>query len=184
MILDVLSTYRDVQQKAKTIFLEDRVHLVRVRPYPTKTFEKVNYIECIVEGDNDVYISKITLRKGGRAIAAWSCTCPWYKYVWDRSPGYKHLEGRLCSHALASYYFYQSGRMKQEWEKWMPKEKAASETNRDQLLEKIKNEHKQYMVEGAKARNIDDLTGNFTIIDLTGLEPDDLVNLLQNIFLK
>lgn len=30
--------------------------------------------------------------------------CPWADYVWGRQPRFKHLEGRMCSHALATLY--------------------------------------------------------------------------------
>lgn len=187
---EIFSKYKDVQQKARRIYLEDGVELVNVLPNPSYSFQKITQFECIVQGDHDVYETAITLQVGTKKIATWRCTCPWYKYVWDRSPEYRHLQGRLCSHVLASYYYYQSGAMREEWEKWrMPTEKAAgdiSNVSDHELFEQVRTEHRQYVVDGARARNIGNLLENkrSETIDLTGLSPEDMKNLLQNLFLK
>ena len=185
--MKILTSFKDVRNKARTIFLEDRIDFLKALPAHVRDFSKVSYIEAAVQGDNDVYVSKIMLRKGSKAIASWSCTCPWYTYVWDRSPGYKHLEGRLCSHALALYYFYQSGRLKQEWEKWRPEvklPKAAkdiSDIGDMEFFDKVQDEHKQYQVEGARARNIDNIVER-KAVQFAQMTPEELVNLLERLF--
>lgn len=64
-----------------------------------------------VKGDHNIYLTSITRVPGTKQVGMWYCACDWNLYAWARSPRWKHLEGRQCSHSLALMYEMQSQEM-------------------------------------------------------------------------
>jgi len=114
-----ISAWKDVREKAKTIFRNGGVYNVELFPKNVKDVRKARAIKAsILSTTGNEYRSSILFYGGSDKIMTWTCTCEWSKYVWNRTPPYKHLEGRPCSHVYALYLFYQSERLKGEWRKW------------------------------------------------------------------
>lgn len=93
------AAWADVQEKAIDIF-----HLGAVRMLASDK----EHVAAHVLGDHGTYLSEIQLAPGSKSPAMWNCSCPWSAYSWGRSGRWKKYEGRMCSHALALYYQYQS----------------------------------------------------------------------------
>lgn len=123
--MEKIAKWKDVVQKAHAIlrgFRGSGVNNVLTTPRRVKDFNKIRHIEAdVTSTTGNTYHSRIMFVPGTRRIAIWGCECEWSKYVWERSPRYRHLEGRPCSHVYALYLYYQSGLLKREWEKWRPK---------------------------------------------------------------
>lgn len=85
--------WQDIQEKATRLRREHQADVLTLTP---------TVIAGKVKGDHGTY--ETTLKRqfpGSWKITQWECSCPWYTYDFDRSPDYKHLEDRPCSHAMA-----------------------------------------------------------------------------------
>ena len=88
-----LADYAEVLRKANRLVASGAVTVRHNTP---------QYVSGHVIGDHNAYnveIDRTHFDKQGRPF--WVCQCPWWQYSFDRSEGFKHLEGRKCSHALA-----------------------------------------------------------------------------------
>jgi hypothetical protein len=89
------ASWSDVMSKAKRLILEGDVALHR---------NGYNNIAATVNGDHGTYQVEIGRDDPNtRVITTWQCTCPWNQFAWDRIK-YKYLEGRTCSHTLATFW--------------------------------------------------------------------------------
>lgn len=95
----VTASWADVQRKAKRIRSEGGVTIV---------VASADGIGGEVRGDHGTYEALLVYRPGTRKVADWTCGCKWAAYAFERSPGFKHFEGRKCSHALALQFEAQS----------------------------------------------------------------------------
>ena len=97
------ASWDDIQAKAHDIFKIGGVNIIAV----TDTT-----VAAHVLGNHGTYETDLQFAPGssGRAreVVLWDCTCPWALYAWGRSGQWKKYEGRMCSHALALYYQFQS----------------------------------------------------------------------------
>lgn len=90
------AAWKDVRDKAKRLKSSGAVNVM----YSAK-----NEIQASVQGDNGLYNVEIHRKNAtGEGVTWWDCQCEWGKYAWNRT---KYL-GRMCSHALSSYYVMQS----------------------------------------------------------------------------
>lgn len=91
------AAWSDVRSKALRLRREGAVEVLAFNPYEIKTR---------VKGDTGIY-GTVVVRKNawGQGITWYDCTCPWGQWAYRRQRSYV---GRLCSHALASYYEMQS----------------------------------------------------------------------------
>jgi hypothetical protein len=96
---EVTASWKDVRNKAKRLRTTGQV---------TITAASDGAITGVVKGDHFTYETQIQRLPGHFGVAVWQCGCKWAAYAWGRSPRYKHLEGRMCSHALALHYEAQS----------------------------------------------------------------------------
>jgi len=113
------SSWQDVRNKAVRMKNSGRVHIIVVES---------DLIEADVDGDHAKYHVELHYRVHGfpNKISDWSCTCNWNTYVWGRAPKYRKFEGRLCSHAYATYLQARGERSKL-------KKSASYPTNLDKL---------------------------------------------------
>lgn len=95
----VTASWADVQRKAKRIRAEGGVTIL---------VASHDGIGGTVQGEHGVYEALLVYRPGTRKVADWTCGCRWAAYAFDRSPEFRHFEGRKCSHALALQYEAQS----------------------------------------------------------------------------
>lgn len=87
------ASWRDIQNKAKRLRREGRVTVVTFRD---------TYIKAQVQGDHDLYnVEVVKDPMTGTKIETWSCTCGWGEWAFKREHTYI---GRMCSHALATYW--------------------------------------------------------------------------------
>lgn len=96
---EVTASWADVQRKAKRIRAEGGVTIV---------VASNDGIGGQVKGDRHTYEAILVFRPGTHKVADWTCGCAWAAYAFDRSPAFKHFEGRKCSHALALQFEAQS----------------------------------------------------------------------------
>jgi 8-oxo-dGTP pyrophosphatase MutT (NUDIX family) len=96
---EVTASWADVQRKAKRIRAEGGVTIV---------IASNDGIGGQVKGDKHTYEAILVFRPGTHKVADWTCGCAWAAYAFDRSPAFKHFEGRKCSHALALQFEAQS----------------------------------------------------------------------------
>lgn len=96
---EVTASWADVQRKAKRIRAEGGVTIV---------IASNDGIGGQVKGDRHTYEAILVFRPGTHKVADWTCGCAWAAYAFDRSPAFKHFEGRKCSHALALQFEAQS----------------------------------------------------------------------------
>lgn len=88
--------YNAVRNKAKRLKDGGQVIL---------TVNEVNAVEAQVRGDHGEYeVSILRQNPADNRITQWSCTCPWGRYAFNRSRKWKYLEGRMCSHSMATMY--------------------------------------------------------------------------------
>jgi hypothetical protein len=125
--------WRTIEEKAKDIFDSGGVVPKEWTPSRAKHFDKITQIKADVVGDNGIYETSIMIKPGTKRMTHWRCSCLWGAYAWDRSPHItkrdpkynwsSRLNGRMCSHALALNYYYQSGKMQNLWEEKRKKKK-------------------------------------------------------------
>jgi 2'-5' RNA ligase len=92
-----IATWADVRAKANEL---KTTGCVRIISSPTATNP---YTMAEVKSGDRVYQTTILRTLGGRSVAGWECTCAWAHYAWGRSGRWQRFEGRMCSHALATY---------------------------------------------------------------------------------
>lgn len=86
----------DIQAKATRLIKSGKVKVVR---------NAREIIAGVVEGDHGTYNTEIQRNDPtSQAIAMWSCECKWDQFAWQRTRQWKRLEGRVCSHVLATYW--------------------------------------------------------------------------------
>lgn len=86
----------DIQNKATRLIKDGKVKVVRNSP---------EIVAGVVEGDHGTYNTEIQRNDpNSQAIAMWSCECKWDQFAWQRTRQWKRLEGRVCSHVLATYW--------------------------------------------------------------------------------
>ena len=94
--LQLQGSWADVSAKARRLMQSGQVEVVRNTP---------THVLANVQGDHGQYEVEISRHDpASQVIEQWSCTCPWNQYAWQRTRGWKKLEGRVCSHALAAYW--------------------------------------------------------------------------------
>ena len=90
------AAWRDVMMKAVRLKNNGQVTI------GNNTFSEV---EAKVIGDHGVYAVNIKRDDpNSRVITQWTCDCPWDIYAFNRTRKWKYLEGRCCSHVLATYW--------------------------------------------------------------------------------
>lgn len=90
------SAWADVQAKALRLIRTGKVTILYNSP---------TAIYGHVVGDHGVYNTGISRTDpNSSTIDQWHCECPWDQYAFGRTRRYKHLEGRCCSHVLATYF--------------------------------------------------------------------------------
>lgn len=86
----------DIQSKATRLIKTGKVKIVR---------NAKEIVAGVVEGDHGTYNTEIQRNDpNSQAIALWSCECKWDQFAWQRTRQWKRLEGRVCSHVLATYW--------------------------------------------------------------------------------
>jgi hypothetical protein len=86
----------DIQSKATRLIKTGKVKIVRNAP---------EIVAGVVEGDHGTYNTEIQRNDpNSQSIAMWSCECKWDQFAWQRTRQWKRLEGRVCSHVLATYW--------------------------------------------------------------------------------
>lgn len=91
------AAWADVAAKAKRLKDEGRVHIIR---------NAIDTVVASVRGDHGTYQTELYRQDpNSGAISSWDCECPWgTTWAWQRTRGWKYLEGRLCAHAMATYW--------------------------------------------------------------------------------
>jgi hypothetical protein len=88
--------WTDVAAKAKRLVQEGKVTILRNAPH---------HVMSHVQGDHGEYNCEISRHDpNSQVIEQWNCECPWAQYAFDRTRKWKKLEGRVCSHVLATYW--------------------------------------------------------------------------------
>lgn len=86
----------DIQSKATRLIKTGKVKITR---------NSKEIVTGVVEGDHGTYNTEIQRNDpNSQAIAMWSCECKWDQFAWQRTRQWKRLEGRVCSHVLATYW--------------------------------------------------------------------------------
>ena len=86
----------DIQAKATRLIKSGKVKIVR---------NAKEIVAGVVEGDHGTYNTEIQRNDpNSQAISMWSCECKWDQFAWQRTRQWKRLEGRVCSHVLATYW--------------------------------------------------------------------------------
>lgn len=86
----------DIQAKATRLIKTGKVKITR---------NSREIVTGVVEGDHGTYNTEIQRNDpNSQAIAMWSCECKWDQFAWQRTRQWKRLEGRVCSHVLATYW--------------------------------------------------------------------------------
>jgi hypothetical protein len=94
--LSKTASWADVMAKAQRLRQEGRVQVLR---------NGANVIVGHVQGDNGDYQTEISRDDpNSDVITTWQCECPWDQFAWQRTRKWKPLEGRVCSHVLATYW--------------------------------------------------------------------------------
>lgn len=106
----------DVQAKAKRLVQSGNVHMQRNGP---------DQAQAHVIGDHDEYDTWIAFQDPNSpdVLSQWECSCPWDQYAWGRTRQWKKYEGRVCAHALATYFLARS----------LPKDEDAHPANQMQM---------------------------------------------------
>ena len=88
--------WADVSAKAKRLVSSGQVTILRNAPH---------HVMAHVVGDHGEYNCEISRHDpGSQIIEQWNCECPWAQFAFDRTRKWKKLEGRVCSHVLATYW--------------------------------------------------------------------------------
>lgn len=91
-----LASWADVRNKAVRLRNSGRVTLTGMAP---------DISTAIVQGDHGIYRVAIWRQySGNRGITMWDCECLWHRYCWGTTGPRRKFEGRMCSHALATFY--------------------------------------------------------------------------------
>lgn len=86
----------DVAAKAKRLVQDGHVTILRNAPH---------HVMSHVQGDHGEYNCEISRHDPtSQIIEQWNCECPWAQFAFDRTRKWKKLEGRVCSHVLATYW--------------------------------------------------------------------------------
>lgn len=90
------SAWTDIVEKAKRLIQSGQVTVLHNSP---------THVMSHVVGDHGEYNCEISrVDPETSVIEQWQCECPWDQYAFDRTRKWKHLEGRPCSHVLATYW--------------------------------------------------------------------------------
>lgn len=88
--------WADVAAKAKRLVQQGSVTILRNAPH---------HVMSHVRGDHGEYNCEISRNDpGSQIIEQWNCECPWAQFAFDRTRKWKALEGRVCSHVLATFW--------------------------------------------------------------------------------
>jgi len=94
------AAFSDVRSKAREIFVSGGVNVDYMDPDTV--------VATVSSTSGSSYNAEIVFRDGSRAIEVWVCSCPWNQFRNQGngygSDGLHKYEGRMCSHALATYY--------------------------------------------------------------------------------
>lgn len=94
--LQMMSAWTDIVAKAKRLVQSGQVTILR---------NASQHVMSHVIGDHGEYNCEISRSDpNSQIIEQWMCQCPWAQYAFDRTRKWKKLEGRVCSHVLASYW--------------------------------------------------------------------------------
>lgn len=94
------AAWADVRAKAKRIFDGGDVSVESIDPNKREIHAKV-------DGDHGRYEVEIHRKNAfGQGVTWWDCDCGWGQHAYLRK---RSFIGRMCSHALATYYAMQSG---------------------------------------------------------------------------
>src|SRR5271166_481911 len=86
----------DIQAKATRLIKSGKVKI---------TGNAADIVTGVVEGDHGTYNTEIQRQDpNSQSISMWSCECKWDQFAWQRTRQWKRLEGRVCSHVLATYW--------------------------------------------------------------------------------
>lgn len=86
----------DIQAKATRLIKAGKVKI---------TGNAKEIVTGVVEGDHGTYNTEIQRQDPeSQSISMWSCECKWDQFAWQRTRQWKRLEGRVCSHVLATYW--------------------------------------------------------------------------------
>ena len=92
--------WNDIQAKAARLIKTGKVKI---------TNNGAEIVTGVVEGDHGTYNTEIQRQDpNSQAISMWSCECKWDQFAWQRTRQWKRLEGRVCSHVLATYWYAQA----------------------------------------------------------------------------
>lgn len=88
--------WSDIQAKATRLIKEGKVKI---------TGNAKDIVTGVVQGDHGTYNTEIQRQDPtSQSISMWSCECKWDQFAWQRTRQWKRLEGRVCSHVLATYW--------------------------------------------------------------------------------
>lgn len=91
-----LASWPDIQAKATRLIQQGKVKI---------TGNAQDIVTGVVEGDHGTYNTEIQRQDPeSQSISMWSCECAWDQFAWQRTRQWKRLEGRVCSHVLATYW--------------------------------------------------------------------------------
>lgn len=96
-------SWADVAAKAKRLVQQGKVTILRNAPH---------HVMAQVIGDGsdnggtpDMHEVEISRHDpNSQIIEQWNCSCAWAQFAFDRTRKWKKLEGRVCSHVLATYW--------------------------------------------------------------------------------
>jgi hypothetical protein len=90
------SAWGDVVSKAKRLIQTGKVTINHNGP---------TLVDGHVIGDHGEYNTEISRHDPASSIIEqWKCDCPWFDFAFQRTRKWKKLEGRVCSHVLATYW--------------------------------------------------------------------------------
>jgi len=90
------ATWDDVKAKAVRLKNNGQVTILR---------NGWNVVVSNVTGDHGEYECTISRDDpNSMAITQWTCECPWDQYAFQRTRKWKYLEGRSCSHVIATMW--------------------------------------------------------------------------------
>jgi hypothetical protein len=90
------AAWSDVAAKAKRLVQQGSVTILRNSP---------THVMSHVVGDHGQYNCEISRHDPtSQVIEQWNCECPWASFAFDRTRKWKKLEGRVCSHVLATFW--------------------------------------------------------------------------------
>ena len=94
------AAFSDVRAKAREIFAAGNVDVEYV--------DADTIVAHVASTSGSNYKTELVFKEGSRAMEVWVCECPWNQWRNQGngygSDGLHRYEGRMCSHALATYY--------------------------------------------------------------------------------